>query len=269
MPPPCSLVPDATSLFVTSQRLGSLSAWIRSLRSQRRHGAGSSGRSPARRPRRRPAGPRSRGGERPHPGADRLRQDARRVPARDRPARTRARDGPAAALRLAAEGAQLRRRAEPPRAARRARVRRSASASAPATRRRRSGGELRQDAARHPDHDARVALPAADLAGARDAARGRDGDRRRGARRRRHEARRAPRALARAARRARSSSRSQRIGLSATQRPLEEIGRFVSGDRPIQLVDAGHAQGARPRGRRPGRGHARAGHARTSSPSRS
>ncbi len=31
----------------------------------------------------------------------------------------------------------------------------------------------------------------------------------------------------------------QRIGLSATQRPLEEIGRFVSGNRPITLVDAG------------------------------
>ncbi|MGZ4395872.1 MAG: DEAD/DEAH box helicase, partial [Gaiellaceae bacterium] len=31
----------------------------------------------------------------------------------------------------------------------------------------------------------------------------------------------------------------QRIGLSATQRPLEEIGRFVSGNRKIQLVDAG------------------------------
>src|SRR5436309_98350 len=31
----------------------------------------------------------------------------------------------------------------------------------------------------------------------------------------------------------------QRIGLSATQRPLEEIGRFVSGARPIQLIDAG------------------------------
>ena len=32
----------------------------------------------------------------------------------------------------------------------------------------------------------------------------------------------------------------QRIGLSATQRPLEEIGRFVAGtDRPIELVDAG------------------------------
>src|SRR5919201_682744 len=34
----------------------------------------------------------------------------------------------------------------------------------------------------------------------------------------------------------------QRIGLSATQRPLEEIGRFVSGARPIELVDAGTAK---------------------------
>src|SRR6266581_3797987 len=34
----------------------------------------------------------------------------------------------------------------------------------------------------------------------------------------------------------------QRIGLSATQRPLEEIGRFVSGARAIQLVDAGIAK---------------------------
>ena len=33
----------------------------------------------------------------------------------------------------------------------------------------------------------------------------------------------------------------QRIGLSATQRPMEEIGRFVSGDRPMELVDAGRA----------------------------
>ena len=31
----------------------------------------------------------------------------------------------------------------------------------------------------------------------------------------------------------------QRVALSATQRPLDEIGRFVSGGRPIQLVDAG------------------------------
>src|SRR5438874_3223036 len=34
----------------------------------------------------------------------------------------------------------------------------------------------------------------------------------------------------------------QRIALSATQRPLEEIGRFVSGARPIRLVDAGIAK---------------------------
>src|SRR6266540_4059594 len=34
----------------------------------------------------------------------------------------------------------------------------------------------------------------------------------------------------------------QRVGLSATQRPLEEIGRFVSGGRAIELVDAGRAK---------------------------
>jgi ATP-dependent Lhr-like helicase len=34
----------------------------------------------------------------------------------------------------------------------------------------------------------------------------------------------------------------QRIGLSATQRPLEEIGRFVAGGRPIELVDAGRSK---------------------------
>jgi ATP-dependent Lhr-like helicase len=34
----------------------------------------------------------------------------------------------------------------------------------------------------------------------------------------------------------------QRIGLSATQRPMAEIGRFVSGARDIQLVDAGVAK---------------------------
>src|SRR4051794_32430434 len=32
----------------------------------------------------------------------------------------------------------------------------------------------------------------------------------------------------------------QRIALSATQRPLEEIGRFVAGGQEIELVDAGH-----------------------------
>src|SRR5213596_3545699 len=36
-----------------------------------------------------------------------------------------------------------------------------------------------------------------------------------------------------------TNAEPQRIGLSATQRPLEEIGRFVAGGRPIELVDAG------------------------------
>src|SRR5205085_1752038 len=31
----------------------------------------------------------------------------------------------------------------------------------------------------------------------------------------------------------------QRIGLSATQRPLEEVARFLGGDRPVSIVDAG------------------------------
>src|SRR5207245_817910 len=31
----------------------------------------------------------------------------------------------------------------------------------------------------------------------------------------------------------------QRIALSATQRPLDEIARFVGGDRPVTIVDAG------------------------------
>jgi ATP-dependent Lhr-like helicase len=34
----------------------------------------------------------------------------------------------------------------------------------------------------------------------------------------------------------------QRVGLSATQRPLEEIGRFVSGGRPIRRGEAGLAK---------------------------
>ena len=53
------------------------------------------------------------------------------------------------------------------------------------------------------------------------------------------------RSVARTWRSASSACRSccerpmQRIGLSATQRPLEEIGRFVAGGREITLVDAG------------------------------
>ena len=55
-------------------------------------------------------------------------------------------------------------------------------------------------AARHPHHDPGVALPAPDLAGARDAARDRDRRPRRGARGRGNEARSSPGAVARAAR---------------------------------------------------------------------
>ena len=66
----------------------------------------------------------------------------------------------------------------------------------------RRAAPVRPHAARHPHHDARVAVPDPHLPGPRVAARRRDGDRRRGARRRRHQARRPPRALPRAARRA-------------------------------------------------------------------
>jgi ATP-dependent helicase Lhr and Lhr-like helicase len=34
----------------------------------------------------------------------------------------------------------------------------------------------------------------------------------------------------------------QRVGLSATQRPLEEVARFLGGDRSVTIVDAGHAK---------------------------
>lgn len=34
----------------------------------------------------------------------------------------------------------------------------------------------------------------------------------------------------------------QRIGLSATQRPLEEVARYLGGDRPVRIVDAGRTR---------------------------
>ncbi len=69
--------------------------------------------------------------------------------------------------------------------------------------RRHAPARARGDAAQpagHPDHDARVAVPDAHLAGARDVHRGRGGDRRRDPRGRRHQARLAPGAHARAPR---------------------------------------------------------------------
>ena len=77
--------------------------------------------------------------------------------------------------------------------------------------------------------------------------RGRGGDHRRDPRPRRHQAGRAPGAHPRAARRASPTGPPQRIGLSATQRPLDEIARFLGGHDgatrrspgPVTIVDAG------------------------------
>ena len=133
------------------------------------------------------------------PGADRLGEDAGRVPVRDRPADRGSGRGTAPALRLAAEGAELRRRAEPARAARRAPVGADVAVRTGDTPAEGARGDAAQ-AAGHPDHDAGVALPAAHLAGARDAAQRRDADPRRGTCRCRHEAWRSPRTLGRAPR---------------------------------------------------------------------
>ena len=99
---------------------------------------------------------------------------------------------------------------------------------------------------------------------------GRGGDRRRDPRRRPDQARRAPGADPGAARRqhgpdAAGTGRQaiQRIGLSATQRPLERIAKFLVGPkRDCEIVDAGPQEGPRPRDRRPGRRHGRPRRAR-------
>ena len=139
---------------------------------------------------------------------------------------------------------------------------------------RRRAAPPRPQPARHPHHHARVALPDAHLGGPGDAARGRGRDHRRDPRAGRHQARqppgrhpRAPRPLG-APRTAAPSP--QRIGLSATQRPLEEIARFLGGTdgrrRRRAPAAAGHrgrrrrAQAPRDRGGHPGRRHGRAGH---------
>ncbi len=124
-------------------------------------------------------------------------------------------------LRLAAQGALLRHRAQPARAAARHRRRhrgrdphgRHAAARAP--------GDAPPPAG-HPHHHPGVALPHPHLAGARHARAGPVGDRGRDPRDRLHQARQPHRADARA-----DGARwheYQRIGLSATQNPLEEVG---------------------------------------------
>ena len=145
-------------------------------------------------------------------------------------------------LRLPAEGAGGRRRAQPPRAAHRhpphrrpARRRRPRRPRRRPLRRHLAGrpAQAHHLSPGHHDHDPRVAVPDAHLAGPRVAARRRDRDRRRGARRRRHQARRPPRRLARAARRAARPAR-------AADRPVRD-GPPARGGRPL------------PRRHRPGR----------------
>ena len=169
----------------------------------------------------------------------------------------------AARLRLAAEGALLRHREEPARAA--ARDRRGHHRRHP-HRRHAAEGAARHGPppARHPHHDARVAVPDAHEPGARDLPRHRVGDRRRDPRRRPDQARRAPRAHARAARRA-----------GRARRPADRAVRDAEparGGRPLPRRPEAHlhghrhrrAQAARPQDPRAGRvdGRARPGHER-------
>ena len=91
---------------------------------------------------------------------------------------------------------------------------------------------FRAPSGRDPHHHARVALPAAHLAGRRKLCARRHRHHRRDPRARPHQARRAPCALPRAARGPHRHGQLQRIGLSATQRPLEEVARFLGGVEP-------------------------------------
>ena len=52
---------------------------------------------------------------------------------------------------------------------------------------------------------------------------------------------------------------AQRIGLSATVRPIEEVARFLGGAHPVEVVAPKSSQAVGPAGRRAGRGHDRAG----------
>ena len=203
-----------------------------------------------------------RGGQ-PHAaaGADRLGQDAGRVPVRARRPRPRPRRARhPRALRLAAEGAEPRRRAQPARAARRHRRPRALPRSRceAATRPQRERAAIRRD-----PPDILITTPESLYLMLTSAAR-------------EVLARvetvivdeiHAVAATKRGAHLALSLERlehlaggdPQRIGLSATQRPLEEIARFLGGDRPVDDRRRRPRQAARPGGGGPGRRHARAG----------
>ena len=222
------------------------------------------------RDRRRPARP----GRRPH----RIGQDAVGVPVVARPAAVSRATGEVASLpgplRLPAEGAGGRRRAQPARAAHRhpphrraARRRRPRRPGGRPVRRHHAGrpAQAHHQSPGHHDHDARVAVPDADLAGARVTARRRDRDRRRGARGGRHQARGSPRGLpgapGRAARPARPADRAVGHG------PTAGGGRALPRrHRPGRGGGPGLGEEVGPQGRRPGRGHDRPRRRTTRSP---
>ena len=162
---------------------------------------------------------------RAHPGADRLGQDARRVPLgldRARPG-----EGTPGPLRLAAEGAHLRHRAEPARAARRA-IGSTLSRRRP--HRRHAGARARARccrARRHPHHHARVALLDAHVPPREILRTVERRHRRRGPRDGRDEARRAPGLSPRTARAARRTT-------VPAHRPLRHPAP-AGGDRPLCL----------------------------------
>ena len=81
----------------------------------------------------------------------------------------------------------------------------------------------------HPDHHARIAAPDAHKPGQGDPPRDLPRDHRRDSRGLRQQARGFPGPLARAAAGDRQHGRFIRIGLSATQRPLDEVARYLGG----------------------------------------
>ena len=179
---------------------------------------------------------------------DRLVRDPSPPPTREQPG---SRPRP---VRLAAQGAVVRHRAQPPRAAGRDRPRggparrgRPDDLGRAADRRhdRRGAAGPRPPPAGHPDHHARVALPAPDEPGARVPARRRARHRRRDPRDRRDEARRAPGAQPRAPRarsgrptRRRSSGSACRPPSVRSTRSPASSAASVPG-REVRIVDAG------------------------------
>ena len=115
------------------------------------------------------------------------------------------------------------------------------------TLRRRSGQDFAR-AGRHSDHDARVALSAAHVERARIAAFGGNGDRR-DSRARADEARHASGAVCGAPGRL-CGRKLQRIALSATQRPLEEVARYLGGAEVERAADEAGRCGCGPAVRR-------------------